>query len=606
MRNIFVFLAVSGLLAVSAVAVGEALMPVDASRVRLGGEIGRRIEVTVENNLLVLDLDNDFLKPFRDRKAGSGYVGLGKTIEAFVRLAHHTGNPELLERKQYLVRETLATQEADGYIGMMRPESRVFALWDIHEGAYLIPGLAMDHRFFGAAESLEGARKLADYFIAGWSAEPEREPGGGEIMPYMAYTGWEPALLALHAETGDAKYLEFCRNFREPAAWDGPIVLGRWGRIQGHAYAYLARCLAQLRLHRLDPDEALRGQSRKAMDFLLAGDGLSVTGTCGQHECWHDTQEGAVNLGETCATAYLLRWWDELMRAEPGPVYGDLMERAIHNALFAAQSPDGRKIRYYAPFEGPRVYFDGDTYCCPCNYRRILGELPAMVYYTSGDAVFVNLYTPSSAELTVAGAAVTVEQETDYPHAGRVAITLRPAASAPFTLALRVPGWCEGATVSVNGEPAGDAPRAGGFFRIARTWADGDRVELNLPMKPRLVAGRKAQAGRAVVMHGPLVFCLNRERNPGLDDTNLRLLTIDPATLSGPVPDDTAHPGGLACTVKAWHTTNWYPFAKHDVELTLTEFPDPGGEAAYFHVPDPNDAAVAPDPLLRYAGVAAD
>ncbi len=69
------------------------------------------------------------------------------------------------------------------------------------------------------------------------------------------------------------------------------------------------------------------------------------------------------------------------------------MDRTIYNTLFAAQSPDGRRLRYYSPVEGPRVYFEGDTYCCPCNYRRIVAELPQMVYYQQENGVTVNLYT---------------------------------------------------------------------------------------------------------------------------------------------------------------------------------------------------------------------
>jgi hypothetical protein len=35
---------------------------------------------------------------------------------------------------------------------------------------------------------------------------------------------------------------------------------------------------------------------------------------------------------------------------------GDLMERTIFSALFASQSPDGRRLRYFALLEGIRVY----------------------------------------------------------------------------------------------------------------------------------------------------------------------------------------------------------------------------------------------------------
>ena len=573
------------------------LQRIPTDRIRVEGEIGRRIEVTVENNLLKLDLDHDFLDPFRTPTAQGGYVGLGKTIDAFVRLAAHTQNPQLLERKRYLVAETISTQSEDGYIGMMAPEARLWTLWDIHEMAYLIYGLTMDHRFFGEDASLAAARKLADFILAGWHTH-ERSPGDGSITEYMAVTGLENALIALFQQTSDRKYLDYAADFRGLSKWDGPIVLGRWGPIQGHAYAYLCRSLAQLRLNQIAPQETLLAPTKRAMDFLLRDDGLAITGTCGQHECWHDTQEGAANLGETCATAYLLRWWDEQCRMEPKAVYGDLMERAIHNALFAAQSPDGRKIRYYAPFEGPRVYFNGDTYCCPCNFRRIIGELPQMIYYTGDGGLYVNLYTPAQATFSLAGQEMKVEQVTDYPHDAEVTLRISPEASATFTLHLRIPDWCADATVEVNGETAAGDIQAGAFFPLSRTWQPGDSVTLHLPMHPRLVAGRKSQAGRAAIMVGPLVFCLNPERNPDLGGQDLQQLTIDPATLSGPLPDDSVHPGGLACTVKAWRTTSWYPQAGHDYTLTLTEFPDPDGQAAYFHVPNPNDPALKPEPLL--------
>jgi hypothetical protein len=57
--------------------------------------------------------------------------------------------------------------------------------------------------------------------------------------------------------------------------------------------------------------------------------------------------DGRCSLGETCATAYQFRVYDCHVRLEGDSRYGDLMERIIYNALFAAQSPDGRRIRYY-------------------------------------------------------------------------------------------------------------------------------------------------------------------------------------------------------------------------------------------------------------------
>ena len=36
---------------------------------------------------------------------------------------------------------------------------------------------------------------------------------------------------------------------------------------------------------------------------------MTITGGCGQWECWTDDQDGRGALGETCSTAYQLRFW---------------------------------------------------------------------------------------------------------------------------------------------------------------------------------------------------------------------------------------------------------------------------------------------------------
>jgi uncharacterized protein len=575
----------------------DVFFPAAADRVETGGEIGRRIEVTIDNNLMVLDADGDFLAPFAKKEGTGGYVGLGKLIDALVRFAAYTGREDVGARKRHVIDTLLATQGEDGYIGWFVPEKRMWALWDIHEMAYIIHGLAMDHRFFGEERSLAAARRAADYIIRRWKAEPDRSTDPS-ITEYMAITGLETAILAVYEETGDQRYLDFAASFRGLKDWDGPIVTGRWGKIQGHVYAYLGRSISQLRLYRIQPDDGLLRTAHKAVDFMREKNGLAVTGTCGQHECWHDTQEGIANLGETCATAYMIRFFDELVRMEGKAIYGDLMERAIHNALFAAQSPEGRRIRYYVPIEGPREYFKGDTYCCPCNYRRIIAELPRMIAYAASDGAVVNLYTPSKVTLPLPDdTPLTLVQETDYPSDGRVLLKVDPEKKRAFSLRLRIPGWCEGAAVRVNGEKQPGPAAAGEYYVLTRTWAPGDAVELAMPMALRLVRGRKAQAGRAAVMYGPLVFCLNRDRNPDLAQENLRMITLKPETLSGPEPDDSVRPGGLQCRVKAWRTTSWYPLGAPDWDLVLTESTDPGSEMTFFHLPNPDDPALTADPL---------
>jgi len=573
----------------------ESLTPIDPRAVTVGGEIGRRIQVTIDTNIFSLAIDKDFLGPFTQHSAQ--YIGLGKLIDATARLAHHTGNADLVSLKERLVDGAIAAQEPDGYLGTMPKEKRIWTLWDIHEMSYLVLALATDHRLFAQERSLRASARLADYLIGTWETDPPKQPSPWKITLHMGVTGIENAMLALHAQTGSAKYLDFVRRTRRLPEWDAHIAIGRWGPVEGHAYAHLCRCLSQLRLEALVPDERLVKPSRDVLHFISRGEGMAITGAIGDHECWHDTQEGTVNLGETCASAYLIRWLDHMLRRDADFRLGDIMERTLFNGLFAAQSPDGRQIRYYTPFDGPRSYFKGDTYCCPNNYRRIIAELPGMIYYRSSKGIAVNLYTPSTAKISLDdGPDVAIRQETDYPASGKVVVRIDPSAPRRFAVRLRLPSWCDAPAVRVNGEAVSiEAGKPTAV--IERDWAAGDRIELDFPMPWRLIRGRVNQAGKVEIMRGPLVYSLNPGRSPKFSGMDLHLLVLDPGSVAG-VDGQRDFSGAPLCRAAAWRPGAWYPSAKPNVDLILAPFVDPDAQAVYFKVPNPHDPATQEDELF--------
>jgi DUF1680 family protein len=272
-----------------------------------------------------------------------------------------------------------------------------------------------------------------------------------------------------------------------------------------------------------------------------------------------------------------------MMRLDGDSKWGDLIERNLYNAAFGAQSPDGRRIRYYTPFEGKRVYFGFDTYCCPGNFRRLIGLLPQMVYYRAGKGLAVNLYSNSQATLDeIGGTTVTIHQETDYPSTGLVTMVIEPKETASFPLLLRIPSWCSKSSVSINGNPIANAIKSGEFLKIERTWKSGDQVTLEMTMPWRFVAGRKAQAGRAAIMRGPLVYTLNPDKESSLANIDLNRLVLLPETAELVLNDTTFRSNGTACRIKA----DLDKAGKGKLSLTLTEFPDPVGQWIYFKLPD--------------------
>ncbi len=565
---------------------------------QLSGFFGNLYRRTWEGNLLALDWEGDFLGPFVSKSESSGYVGLGKTLEALTRTAHETGEATLLEQRRLVLDTLLGAREPDGYPGTFAPEPRYERLWDVHEMAYLILGLLADYELHADEVSLSVARETGDLLLARLDAatleQAGREPWG-TVAPHLGLLGLDRAMVALSRVTGDERYARFARDRLGLEAWDLGIVEGRFEPIEGHMYAYLERALAQLELRELDGDRGTPSAVDRAIDYLLRDRALLVSGTCSIEECWHSDQTVTGDIGETCATAYLIRLLWKLLRRGGAGSYGDLMERAIYNTLAAAQSPDGRRLRYYVPLEGERRYWEKDTYCCPGNFRRVVSELPNMIAVGGERELLVNLYTECALTVRIDGETVIgLTQRTDYPNSGLVDLEISPDRPVELTLCLRAPGYAPAPRVTVNGAEANAAPAPhggrAGFIVIRREWRGGDHVRLEVEMPWRWIRGIRRQVGRSALARGPMLYCFNPHRNPGIDPDAVRggEYALDPRSIEGPLADDSLRPGGTACRVNALRKNAQR--GEERVELTLTEFSDPDGVATYFPLSDPGAA----------------
>ncbi|MCG8512805.1 MAG: glycoside hydrolase family 127 protein, partial [Halanaerobiales bacterium] len=441
--------------------IADKLHPISIKNLKLEGEIGRRVDVTINNNIKKLDLDKNFTGHF-EVKTGpevvGAFVGMGMLIDASVRLAAYSKDPEMVSIKEQIVKKIIDEQLEDGYIGFYKPERRLWNSegladnWDIHEMAFIIDGLLSDYQFFGNKRALKAAIKTADFIISRWHEMPDDYDAVVDM--HVLDTGFDWAIMRLYRFTGEERFLDFSENVKSLYEWDTPITIGRRKGVSGHMFAYFAMCVAQMELYRLTGNEELLDQTKNAIDFFLKDDGLTITGSAGIREIWTNDQDGEGHLGETCATAYQVRVYESLLRMTGEAKYGDLLERTAFNGLFAAQSPEGDKLRYYTPFEGEREYYQVEYMCCPGNFRRVISELPGMVYYTTGDnGVAVNMYAASSAKIGLGKEKeVLISQETKYPTDGKVEITVSPKGISRFPVSLRIPLWAANTVVKVNGE----------------------------------------------------------------------------------------------------------------------------------------------------------
>ena len=526
----------------------DVLTPLDLRNVKVGGEIGRRINVTVRNEPDAPDAEKDFLAPFRAKTTGDdAYTGLGKLINTAVKFAVYTNDGKVIALKNRLVAGTIRSQARDGYIGQFAAAQRMRRLWDICEMGYLVYALTSDYHFFGEKPSLAAARKAADYVIANWSKLPGNWDEQTHTATYVSVTGLERAMLALYRETDEQRYLDFCVRQRGLREWNPGIVIGRRDLIEGHVYACVCRCLAKLELYRLQPERRLLSPSQLGIiHFLTAEDGMAITGAVGQWEIWTGDQDGHSTRRNVC-DGLPVRFYDSLLRLQGHPLFGDLMERTIFNTLFAAQSSDGQRIRYFTPLEGHRTYYSVNNYCCPCNYRRIVGR-------TADDGVLPFELRPGGQSLYPVGSnrerrrrrvveGSAERRNIPTPAASCCILIRRNRRSSPCNCVFRTganQGRCGGQRTAIAA-----IHQPGTFLAIDRRWNTGDQVTLDMPMVWQLVLGRKRQSGRAAVMSVPSCFVSIRLRTTRIKDCDAADLTsiiLDPASLRELPADGAAGP----------------------------------------------------------------
>ena len=144
--------------------------------------------------------------------------------------------------------------------------------------------------------------------------------------------------------------------------------------------------------------------------------------------------------------------------------------------------------------------------CCTANLHQGWPKLSKALWRATGDgglAAFV--YAPNILKTTLpTGARVSIETVTEYPFEETIRLRIEPDAPTRFPLKLRIPAWCNGASVTTPEGVRSDLV-PGSWTVLDRSWSAGDSVELKLPMKIHVSFWYKNSAG---VELGPLILAL--------------------------------------------------------------------------------------------------
>jgi len=452
-----------------------------------------------------------------------------KVLEGAAYSLAHKRDPDLEKTCDEVIAKIAAAQQPDGYLYTyytIRKEldKRWSKEGEMHESycaGHLIEGAVAYCQATGKCAFLDVAIKLADYIDSVFGPDKKHDATGHEEI--------ELALVKLYRQTGKEKYLKLAQFFVEER-----------GQSKTHKlYGEYCQDLVPVRAQREIVGHAVRAMYlySAVADLAAALGDQGYTATV--DAIWKDVTErkmyvtggigpSAHNEGftvpydlpndsaycETCAAIGMALWNHRMMLLHADSKFADIVEKEIYNGLLSGVSLDGEKFFYVNPLASRGKHHRQPWFgcaCCPTNVVRFLPTVGGYMYATGPQSVYVNHYIAGSAKVSVDGRTVTLKQETDYPWDGAVKISVEPQQGAQFELRLRIPGWCKGAAVKVNGVPFQPLQQEKGYAHINREWKSSDVLELTLPMPIERVYADpqvKADAGRVALQRGPIVYCL--------------------------------------------------------------------------------------------------
>lgn len=415
-------------------------------------------------------------------------------------------------------------QADDGYLNtyfqVVAP--RWSNLKDGHElycAGHLIEAALAHARLCDDDRLLTIARRLVDYIDTVFGDDGlSAPPGHPEI---------ELALVDLYTETGAAHYLRLAQFFvnqrgynklkagRNAAYYQDRVPVREATEIEGHAVRGLYLTCGVFDVYRATGEIALLNSVQAQWRDMVNGK-IYLTGGAGARHAGERFGE-AFELPndraycETCAAiaSILLNW--RLLQLTGNSQYADLMEQTLYNGFLSGADLAGRGYFYVNPLLSRQGHTRPEWHgcaCCPPNVMRTLASVTKFFATYSDDGVQVHHY---SAATVAVDERIAFDMQTNYPWDGEITLTLNDdCITSAWTLQLRIPAWCDGAELSVNGE-AYPLHIDTGYTSITREWRAGDRVRLLLPMPVQIIGGHPhidAARGTVAIRRGPVVYCL--------------------------------------------------------------------------------------------------
>ena len=373
----------------------------------------------------------------------------------------------------------------------------------------IMAGLLDAHEHLQNQQALDVLQKMAAWVDWRTGRLPEDQM---QRTLQTEFGGMNEVLANLSAVRKNPRYLEVAKRFDHHVVVD-PASQGRDTLAGLHANTQIPKFIGAARQFELtgDPyyrDAALFFWQQVALHRSYVTGGNSVS----EHfrtppdvlasELTDLTQETCNTYNMLKLTSHLFGWYAE-------PQYADFYERAFLNHILATPHPSEGSPLYYLGMQPGQwkahfVPHEGFFCCCGTGLENF-AKLGEGFYFHDRQSLWVNLFFASEVRWREKG--VVLRQETRFPDEAGMRLIVQSKSPVAFSLKVRIPYWAGNVSFSINGKPFQPheklAPSS--YAKIDRTWKDGDRVDVQLPMRLHLQA-IPDDANLAAIMYGPLVL----------------------------------------------------------------------------------------------------
>jgi hypothetical protein len=439
-------------------------------------------------------------------------------LDGLVPMAYLLNDPALIARAQKWIDWTLNNQRPDGAIGPVKNND----WW---------PKYVMLKALTQYAEATGDKRviPLMQRYFAYQAANLDKVP----LKEWAVYRWQDEALtlIWLYNRTGDASLLELANKLHQQGYYwpkqyvDYPDLYK--GKVTGK------NCT--LKTHGVNNSQGLK---TAAIWYQFSKDKADLDGMYNQFQVLdrYHLQPSGVHSGdehyagldpsqgtELCSVLETMYSLEHIVAATGDAAFADRLEKVAYNSQPGTYTKDMWAHQYDQQANqvlvsvAKRAWSDNgpdsnvfglepNFGCCTANMHQGWPKFIANLWMgTAADGVAAVAYGPSTVTTSVRGGVkVTIEEKTEYPFRQDIHFTVNPAKSATFPLELRIPGWAANASIKVNGK-AVEGAKAGTFFKLERKWKQGDKVDVVLPMQPRL---SRWYNNSVAVERGPLIYSL--------------------------------------------------------------------------------------------------